>query len=468
MTQITPAQTVSERENRRSHRKLLAAGLIGSSIEWYDFFVYGTAAALVFPKIFFPEASVLVGTLLAFSTFSIGFVARPLGGILAGHYGDKLGRKPMVLICLITMGVATFVIGCLPTASVIGVAAPILLVTLRFIQGLACGGQWGGIVLLLTESTGPKKRGFAGTFGQMGVPLGLVLGNLAMIIANSVMSDAAFLSWGWRIPFWASALLFPVVLYIHTRVENSSEFRQLQAEVESKRGKYDQIAQAPLTEAVRKHWKTILLGAGLLAATNSAFYVAIAGFLSYGTQSTSEGGLAMDRNVVLVSILATSAIMPIVIMLAGKVSDTIGRRPLILVGAGLLMAWAFPFFWLANTASGPLLFLAMIVSSAGQALTYGPLAAFMGELFEPRVRYSGASLAYQLAAVAVSGAAPLVMTWIIAETASTVGVSVFIAAMAAITLLSAWFLPETNSKAVREDPDAVPGIHTVTAACRRA
>ncbi|AOD21106.1 MFS transporter [Rhodococcus sp. D-6] len=458
MTRTIPADKASERQSRRSHRKLLGAGLIGSSIEWYDFFIYGTAAALVFPKIFFPDTSAMVGTLLAFSTFAVGFVARPLGGIIAGHYGDKIGRKPMVLICLITMGIATFAIGCLPSASVMGIAAPILLVTLRFVQGLACGGQWGGIVLLLTESTGPKKRGFAGTFGQMGVPLGLALGNLAMILANSVMSDAAFLSWGWRIPFWASALLFPVVLYIHTRVEDSAEFRQLQAEVESKRNTEEHIAQAPLAEAVRVHWRMILLGAGLLAATNSAFYVSIAGFLSYGTQPAAQGGLGMSRNVILVCILSTSVLMPIVIMLAGKFSDSVGRRPLILVGAALLMAWAFPFFWLANSASGPLLFIAMVVSSVGQALTYGPLAAFMGELFEPRVRYSGASLAYQLAAVAVSGVAPLVMTWIVAETASTVGVSIYIGAMAAVTLVCAWLLPETNHRVVREDPDAVPGI----------
>ncbi|MFT4044174.1 MAG: MFS transporter [Gordonia sp. (in: high G+C Gram-positive bacteria)] len=457
MTQTLLADEVAQ-QSKRAHHKLLAAGLIGGSIEWYDFFVYGTAAALVFPKVFFPDTSSLVGTLLSFSTFSVGFIARPLGGILAGHFGDKIGRKPMVMICLLTMGLATFIIGCLPSAQAIGVAAPVVLVALRFVQGLACGGQWGGIVLLLTESTGPKRRGFAGTFGQMGVPLGLFLGNSAMILANSVMSDSAFLSWGWRIPFWASALLFPVVFFIHTRVEDSAEFRQLQADVERKRATSGQTTVAPLAEAVRKHWRKILLGAGLLSATNSAFYVAIAGFLSYGTQPVDKGGLGMDRNVVLVCIMSISALMPVVIMYTGKVSDAIGRRPLILVGAGLLMVWAFPFFWLANTASGPLLFLAMVISSTGQSLTYGPLAAFMGELFEPRVRYSGASLAYQLSAVAVSGLTPLVMTWIIAETASTTGVAVYIAAMAAITLVCAWRLPETNGKAVRDDPDALPGI----------
>ncbi|GAC80274.1 Sugar phosphate permease [Gordonia malaquae] len=458
MTESVSTTTGVGAPDRSAHRKLLAAGLFGSSIEWYDFFVYGTAAALVFPKVFFPDASALVGTLLAFSTFAIGFIARPLGGILAGHYGDKIGRKPMVLICLISMGLATFLIGCLPSAAAIGSAAPILLVALRFIQGLACGGQWGGIVLLLTESAGPKRRGFAGTFGQMGVPLGLVLGNLSMIVVNSLVSDAAFLSWGWRIPFWASAALIPVVLYIHFKVEDSPEFRALQAEAEAKRGDGEQVAQAPLSEAVRFHWRKIVLGAGLLAATNSAFYVAIAGFLAYATKSPDENGLGMDRNTVLTAVMAVSLIMPFAVMWAGKVSDRVGRRPLIILGGGVLLLWAFPFFWLANTTSGVLLFFAMLISSCGQSLTYGPLAAFMAELFEPRLRYSGASLGYQLAAVAVSGVAPLLMTWIIAETASTAGVSLYLAAMAVVTMYCAWRLPETNAEAVRNDPVAVPGL----------
>lgn len=445
-------------EKKKVPGKLLAAGLISSSIEWYDFFVYGTAAALVFDQVFFPSLTPLMGTLMAFATFAVGFIARPLGGILAGHYGDKLGRKPMLIYCLIAMGAATFLIGCLPTAGAIGSLAPILLVILRFVQGLACGGQWGGVVLLLTESSGPKKRGFAGTFGQMGVPLGLVMGNLVMILMNGVLTDAAFVSWGWRVPFWASAVLVPLVMYIHNKIEDSPEFLALQREIAEKNVGKKQVAQAPLSEAIRFHWRKIVMGAGLLAATNSAFYVAIAGFVSYGSKDVEAGGLGMDSNSILLCVLVTSVVMPFVIMWAGSVSDRVGRRPMILIGAGVLIVWAFPFFWLADTTNLWLLGIAMVVSSCGQAFTYGPLAAFMAELFAPRIRYSGASMAYQLAAVAISGIAPLIMTAIIAKTQSTVGVSVYLAAMGVITLLCAYFLTETNPKSVREDQEAVPGI----------
>src|SRR3954469_10523299 len=237
---------------RRAFRKLLAAGLVGSSIEWYDFFLYGTAAALVFPKVFFPHASALTGTLLAFSTFWAGFVARPIGGVLAGHLGDRYGRKPVVVTCLALMGAATFLIGCLPGASDVGALAPILLVTLRFVQGIAAGGQWGGIVLLLTESARPKRRGFAGTFGQTSVPVAVILSNLIFVAASGLMPDAAFLGWGWRIPFLLSVVMFGVVLYIQAKVEDTPEFRELQRAVSKP------VARAPLAEVLRTRWRTVL------------------------------------------------------------------------------------------------------------------------------------------------------------------------------------------------------------------
>ncbi len=435
----------------RAFRKLLAAGLIGSSIEWYDFFLYGTAAALVFPKVFFPHASALTGTLLAFSTFWAGFVARPIGGVLAGHLGDKYGRKPVVVACLAVMGAATFLIGCLPTAASVGALAPTLLVILRFIQGLATGGQWGGIVLLLTESAGPKRRGFAGTFGQTSVPVAVILSNLIFVAASGLMPDAAFLSWGWRIPFLLSVVMFSVVLYIQAKVEDTPEFRDLQREV----GKPDvAVVRAPLAQVLRSKGGTILLGCGLLSATNSLFYVSISGLLSYGT-----GTLKLERDSLLTVVLVSSVAMLVVIPWSGHLSDKVGRRPLILIGGLGVAVWGFPYFGLVGTASLPLIFVAVTVGFVFQCLTYGPIASFLGELFAPGVRYSGASLAYQLSAIIVSGGTPFLMTALIAKTGSTVAVAAYITLMGLITFASAWFLPETNPAEVRADPDAIPGAH---------
>jgi MFS family permease len=436
---------------RRAFRKLLAAGLIGSSIEWYDFFLYGTAAALVFPKVFFPHSSALTGTLLAFSTFWAGFVARPIGGVLAGHFGDKYGRKPVVVTCLALMGAATFLIGCLPTAAAVGALAPTLLVTLRFLQGLAAGGQWGGIVLLLTESAGPKRRGFAGTFGQTSVPVAVIISNLIFVAASGLMPDDAFLSWGWRIPFLFSVVMFLVVLYIQAKVEDTPEFRELRRAAERTD---DAVVRAPLAKVVQRNWRTILLGCGILSATNSLFYVSISGLLSYGT-----GTLGLERDPLLAVVLLSSVAMLVIIPWSGHLSDRVGRRPLILIGGLGVAVWAFPYFGLVDSASLPLIFIAVVVGFVFQTLTYGPIASFLGELFAPNVRYSGASLAYQLSAIIVSGGTPFLMTALIANTGSTMPVAAYIMVMGLITFVCAWFLPETNPAEVRDDPRAVPGTH---------
>jgi MFS family permease len=425
-------------------RKLMAAGLIGSSIEWYDFFIYGTAAALVFGELFFPDATPLMGTLLAFSTFWAGFIARPIGGLVFGHLGDKIGRKPALVTCLVLVTSATFLIGVLPTSAVIGVAAPILLVALRFLQGIAVGGQWGGITLLLTESAHPARRGRAGTFGQMGVPFGLILGTVAFLLVGVLVPGEAFLAWGWRIPFLASALLFPVVLFIQLRVEDSPVFRQLQGRAADRAA---DVAKAPIAEVIRTHPKQILLGSGLLFASNAIFYISIAGVLDYGTRV-----LGLDRDALLAVSLIASAIGVPVIFFSGAVSDRIGRRPLMLVGAALMVVWAFPYFWLVDTGSLVAIAIATTVGSAiGSGMVYGPLAAFLAEMFAPRVRYSGASVAYQLAAILVSGGTPFLMTALLAATGSTAAVSAYILVMALITLACAWLLPET----VRREPASV-------------
>jgi MFS family permease len=423
---------------RRTLRKLMAAGLVGSSLEWYDFFIFATAAALVFPKLFFPDASPLIGLLLSFSTFWAGFIARPVGGLVFGHVGDKFGRKPALVACLGMMAAATFLIGLLPTSATLGVLAPVLLVLLRFVQGIAVGGQWGGVVLLLTETAGPDKRGFAGTFGQAGVPLGVILGNVAFLVVGATVPPADFAAWGWRVPFLASALLFPVVLFIQLKVEDSPVFR----EIKERRAEAPAVAApAPLREVLRTHWRTVLLGSGLMFASNAIFYVSIAGVLDY---STRELGLA--RNSVLVVTLLSSLLSVPVILLAGRWSDRHGRRPLIVVGAVGLILWAFPYFWLIDTASLGLIFVALAVGGVASSLVYGPVAAYLAELFEPHVRYSGASLAYQLASILVSGGTPFIMTALLVTTGSSASVSAFLLVMGVVTLASALGLRETHHR----------------------
>src|SRR4051794_10697922 len=358
-------QAGSGRINQRECRKLLGAGLVGSSLEWYDFFIYATAAALVFGKLFFPHASPLIGTLLAFSTFWAGFVARPIGGLVFGHFGDRFGRKPALMTCLLMMGSATFTIGLLPTAGTIGALAPVLLVLLRFVQGIAVGGQWGGVALLLTESAGPQRRGFAGTFAQMGVPVGVILGNLAFLMVGALVNDQAFADWGWRIPFLLSAVLFPVVLFIQLRIEETPAFKSLQELSAEESG---QVEQAPVREAIRTHRKSVLLGSGLLFGTNAIFYISIAGVLNYATLK-----LGMDKNEILLLVLLSSALSIGAILASGALSDRIGRRPPIIAGAALIAIWAFPFFWLVDTANPLLMLVALVVGGIGSSLTYGPV-----------------------------------------------------------------------------------------------
>jgi len=421
---------------RRQCRKLLGAGLLGSSLEWYDFFIYATAAALVFGDLFFPNASPLMGTLLAFSTFWAGFIARPIGGLIFGHFGDKVGRKPALVTCLLLMGTATFVIGVLPTAGSIGILAPILLVTLRFLQGIAVGGQWGGVTLLLTESAGTERKGFAGSFGQMGVPMGVILGNGVFLIVGALVSQAQFADWGWRVPFLLSALLVPVVMFIQLRIEETPTFQQLQSKASDQA-----VEQAPLKEALRTSKKQIFLGSGLLFGCNAFFYVGIAGVLAYGTAE-----LGVDRDSLLLVVLISNAIMVPVLAWAGSMSDRYGRRPLCIAGAVVMAAWAFPFFWLVDTGTPGLILVAMLVGALGQSLTYGPLAAYLGELFDPRFRYSGMSLAYQLAAILISGGTPFIMTALLAATDTSASVSAYLAVLALLTLASAVLLHETHKR----------------------
>ncbi len=422
-------------------RRLQLAGLVASSIEWYDFFIYATAAALVFGKLFFPGATPIIGVLLSFATFWAGFVARPIGGLLFGHFGDRVGRKPAVVSCLVMMGAATCLIGVLPTASSIGMLAPVALVVLRFLQGIAVGGQWGGITLLLTESASGGRRGVAGSFGQMGVPLGVILGNTAFLTVGAFTSHASFLAWGWRLPFLASALLAPVVLFIQLRIEDTPVFREL---AERKRQEQaEALERAPLLAVLRTHKRAVLLGAGLLFASNSIFYVSISGLLDYATRE-----LGVAQQPLLMLAIPTSLLGAVATYYSGVLADRWGRRPLIVLGAALLVVWAFPFFWLVDTASLWWIAVATTVGGVASSLAYGPIAAWLSELFEPRVRYSGASMAYQLAAILVSGGTPFMMAALLAVTHTSASVSAFLALMAAITLVCGLLLRETRPEGV--------------------
>lgn len=429
--------------DRQSVRRLMTAGLIASSLEWYDFFIYGTAAALVFGDLFFPGASPLTGVLLSFGTFWAGFVARPIGGLVFGHLGDKVGRKPAVVTCLILMCVATFSIGLLPTSASIGYLAPILLVLIRFIQGIAVGGQWGGIILLLTENAPAESRGRAGTFGQMGVPLGVILGNVAFILMTSATTTEQFSSWGWRIPFLASAILAPVVLYMQMKIEDSPLYRELD---QTRAASKNVVPQAPLAEVLRNHMGMVLAGAGLVFASNAIFYVCISGLLDYATRV-----LGLEKSPVLALTLIATGVMLVAIYISGTLSDRFGRRPLIMAGAALITLWAFPFFWLVDSGKLPAIAVASTVGLIGSALTFGPLAAYLPSLFAPQVRYSGASMSYQLAAIVVSGSTPFLMTSLLAWTDTSMSVSLYIAAMGLVTFACAYQLPETAPTLARAD-----------------
>src|SRR5947208_11119827 len=385
-----------------SIRAVILASFIGTTIEWYDFFLYGTAAALVFNKLFFPNVDPLTGTLSAFGTFAVGFVARPVGGIIFGHYGDRLGRKTMLIYSLLIMGIATFLIGLLPTYATIGVVAPILLVVLRFAQGIGVGGEWGGAVLMTVEHSAGGKRGFHGSWVQMGVGAGLLLSTLTFAVFSSNLSEGKFLAWGWRLPFLLSAILIGVGLFIRLRILETPAFARLQASHSQSR--------RPLAEMLRSHPRNVLLAMGMRFAENGPFYIMSVFVLSYG-----EAHLKLSKSVMLTGVIIASAISLLAVPTYGALSDRIGRRPVYMMGALFTLFFAFPFFWLLNTRSTLLIWLAIVLAvNIGHDAMYAVQAAYFSELFGTRVRYTGASLSYQLSSVFAGGLAPLIATALLA------------------------------------------------------
>jgi MFS transporter, MHS family, shikimate and dehydroshikimate transport protein len=421
---------------RPSHVKVATASLIGTAIEWYDFFLYGTAAALIFNKLFFPTFDPMVGTLLAFATYALGFVARPLGGLVFGHYGDTIGRKTMLYLTLAMMGLATAVIGILPTYETLGIWAAILLIACRLVQGFGLGGEWGGAVLMAVEHAPEHNRGFYGSWPQLGAPLGLVLGTLVFSIFSAVMTDAQFLAWGWRVPFLFSIVLVIVGLWIRFTLAESPEFQKVK---DTK-----QEARMPIIEAIVTHPKNILLAMGARFAENGFFYIYATFVLAYATQA-----LGMKRQDILNGVLIAAILETFTIPAFGALSDRVGRRPVYIFGAIFSALMSFPLFALLATKNPQLAWIAIVLGLAiGHAAMYGPQASFLAELFGTKVRYSGVSLGYNLASIFAGALSPLIATGLMAAyKPETWPISVYMLVLALITLVSVYFATETRTAA---------------------
>ncbi|MEV7134264.1 MFS transporter [Arthrobacter sp. NPDC093128] len=438
-----PATTSGPKADKM--RKIAVASVIGTTVEWYDLFLFATASALVFNKIFFPSFDALVGTMLAFGTFAAAYVARMAGAALFGHFGDRMGRKSMLLTSLLTMGAATFAIGLLPDYATIGIAAPILLLLLRVIQGLALGGEWGGAVLMVVEHSPKDKRGFYGSLVQVGVPGGTMIANLVFLIIAGIMPEEALLAWGWRIPFLASVILVAVGLYIRLTLEETPSFQAVK-DAGAK-------AKMPLAELLRKYWKQVLLGALATISTGTAFNILVAFGLTYGKTK-----LGFSTNDMLIAVLAACAVGIIMLPVFGKLSDKFGRKPIIVGGIVAEIVVAFPLFWLMDTRSLAGLVFGYILLMTAFCANYGPIATFLAELFGSRVRYSGLSVAYMLAGLLGSAITPVATTALLNATGQGSSVAWFMIGSAAVSLVALLLLTETlrsNIDAIHEAPSEV-------------
>ena len=423
--------------SKSNMQKVALTALAGTSIEWYDFFLYGAAAALIFPTAFFGEATPSTALILSLLTFAAGFIARPIGGIIFGHYGDRVGRKKTLVIALILMGVSSTLIGLLPTYAMIGVTAPILLTSLRFAQGLAIGGQWGGAMLLVTESAPSDKRGYYGAFAQAGAPVGVILANLAFIITSSLVSEESFYSWGWRIPFLASAILIGISMYIQLNLEDTKAFKELQAIREDHEDSNQAVNRSPILEAIKKYPKRIALAAGAFLSIQVTFYILIAFLLAYGVSSAE-----ISRDDMLAAVLIASAIMVPCQFIFSSYSDRHGRKGIFMAGAIFTGLWAFAIFPLVDTGNFWLIVLAITMGLIFVGMMYGPQAAFFTELFSTEVRYSGATLGYQFGAILGGAFAPTIAAFLW-NNYGIFWVSVYIAFASLLTLFSVMALTET-------------------------
>ena len=422
---------MQDQQARRQLPRAVVASTVGTSIEWYDFFLYGSAAALVFPKVFFPSSDPLAGTLIAFATYAVGFAARPVGAIFFGHFGDRIGRKATLIATLLTMGLATAIVGVLPGYASIGIWGGILLTVLRVLQGIGVGGEWGGSVLISMEWGSVRRRGLVASWPQLGVPIGLILGNGALLVFSN-LSGSGFLSWGWRVPFLLSLILLGIGLYIRLGIEETPAFRRLLQE--------RRIEAQPVAEVLSRNWREIVLSMFVRLSEQAPFYIFTAFVLTYGVRT-----LKLTNNFMLVSIFLAACLSLISIPLAGHLSDLVGRR--LVYGAGVVAVamFAFPYFALLDSRIAGLVVLAVILSLIPHDLQYGPQASLIAENFTGRLRYSGASIGYQLASVIAGGPAPLIATALLAGFHSSIPISIYMIGCAVVSMGALLLIPNRSA-----------------------
>ncbi|MFI6325326.1 MFS transporter [Nonomuraea sp. NPDC050556] len=411
-------------------KKIVGASMIGTTIEWYDFFLYGLAAASVFPKLFFPTADTFVGTMLSFLTFALGFGARPIGGLIFGHYGDRIGRKTLLVVSVLMMGGSTALIGVLPTYEGVGVAAPVMLVALRLIQGVAIGGEWGGAVLIVSEHGDSDKRGFWASMPQAGVPIGNLLATVVLAIMSGVQSEEAFLSWGWRVPFLLSGLLVLIGFWIRMSISEPPVFEA------------SEKTRLPIVDVFRFHWRQVLGAIGARLVENISYYVITAFVITYATAPA----IGLSKSFVLNCLIVASVAHLITIPMWGALSDRVGRKPVYLFGAAGVGLWAFAFFPLVDSGSPVNVTIAVTVGLVLHGAMYGPQAAFFTELFGTNVRYSGVSVGYQLASIVAGAPAPLIAVALLKSSGSSLPISIYLAIAAVLTILAVVLVKETRGR----------------------
>ena len=446
-TEPTTTQGAEVHESRSPGEivKVVFASLIGTAVEWYDFFLYGSAAALVFGTLFFPSSDPVTGTLLAFGTYALGFVARPLGGVVFGHFGDRVGRKKMLVVSLLMMGLATVAIGLLPTYATIGIGAPILLLVCRLVQGFAVGGEWGGAVLMAAEHGQDQHRGFWSSWPQAGVAMGNLLATGVLFVLAAVQSDAAFEAWGWRIPFLLSAVLVMVGLWVRLSIEESPVFQEARAEIAEKK---QTDSHMPFLEVIKNYPKEVLIAMGMRMAENISYYIFTVVVITYVVEFAKA-----DKGPILQALLIGAAVHFVWIPIVGALSDRIGRRPLYLAGAVGVALWSFVFFGLVEDGRESRLVLAVVVGLMLHALMYSPQAAFFSELFGTSVRYTGASVGYQLASIFAGALAPIIAVKLLdtGDGKNTLAVALYVCVASAITIVAVLFAKETRGSSLRHD-----------------